>query len=42
MPLKQKPINFLLDVDGVLTSGDFIYNKNGKFGKILDRMTMTL
>ena len=34
MPLKQKPINFLLDVDGVLTSGDFIYNKNGKFGKI--------
>ena len=41
MPLKQKPINFLLDVDGVLTSGDFIYNKNGKFEN-LDRMTMTL
>ena len=34
MPLKQKPIDFLLDVDGILTTGSFIYNKSGKFAKI--------
>tara|TARA_B100001057_G_scaffold469556_1_gene530013 strand:- start:454 stop:963 length:510 start_codon:yes stop_codon:yes gene_type:complete len=28
------PKNFLIDVDGVLNTGQFIYNKNGKFGKI--------
>ena len=25
---------FILDVDGVMTTGQFFYNKNGKFGKI--------
>lgn len=32
--MKQKPINLLLDVDGVLTTGSFIYTKKGKFGKL--------
>ena len=38
--MKKKPKIFLLDVDGVMTNGQFIYNlrKNLKF---LDLMIMT-
>ena len=32
--MKIKPITFLLDVDGVLNNGNFIYTSKGKFGKI--------
>ena len=31
---KNKPLLFLLDVDGVMTNGQFIYSKNGKIQKI--------
>jgi 3-deoxy-D-manno-octulosonate 8-phosphate phosphatase (KDO 8-P phosphatase) len=31
---KKKPAVFILDVDGVMTSGHFFYTKNGKIGKI--------
>ena len=31
---KKKPTVFILDVDGVMTTGQFFYTKNGKFGKI--------
>ncbi len=31
---KKKPTVFILDVDGVMTTGQFLYTKNGKFGKI--------
>ena len=31
---KNKPTLFLLDVDGVMTNGQFIYSKNGKIQKI--------
>lgn len=32
---KSKTIkNFILDVDGVFTTGHFLYNENGKFAKI--------
>ena len=34
MKLQKKPNYFLLDVDGVLNTGQFIYNSKGKFGKI--------
>ncbi len=34
MKLKKKPHLFLLDVDGVLNTGQFIYDSKGKFGKI--------
>ena len=33
MKLQKKPNYFLLDVDGVLNTGQFIYNSKGKFGK---------
>ena len=33
-PKKIKPIIFLLDVDGVLTTGQFIYTDQGKVAKI--------
>lgn len=31
---KKKPTVFILDVDGVMTTGQFFYTKNGKLGKI--------
>ena len=31
---KNKPMLFLLDVDGVMTNGQFIYSKDGKIQKI--------
>ncbi len=31
--MKKKPKTFLLDVDGVLNDGSFIYTSKGKFGK---------
>jgi len=31
---KKKLLVFILDVDGVMTSGSFFYTKNGKVGKI--------
>lgn len=31
---KKKPTVFILDVDGVMTTGQFFYTKNGKIGKI--------
>ena len=31
---KNKPLIFLLDVDGVMTNGQFIYSKDGKIQKI--------
>ena len=30
--------NFVLDVDGVLTSGSFIYSEKGKVFKVFDPM----
>jgi len=30
----KPPKNFIIDVDGILNTGQFIYTKNGKFGKI--------
>ena len=32
--MKNKPLVFLLDVDGVMTSGQFIYSNKGKIQKI--------
>jgi 3-deoxy-D-manno-octulosonate 8-phosphate phosphatase (KDO 8-P phosphatase) len=32
--MKNKPKTFLLDVDGVLNDGSFIYTSKGKFGKL--------
>jgi 3-deoxy-D-manno-octulosonate 8-phosphate phosphatase (KDO 8-P phosphatase) len=29
-----KPVNFILDVDGVFNTGQFIYTEDGKFAKI--------
>ena len=34
MKKKLKPKNFILDVDGVLTTGQFLYDENGKKFKI--------
>ena len=31
---KKRPSLFLLDVDGVMTNGQFIYSRNGKVQKI--------
>ena len=31
--IKKKPELFILDVDGVMTTGSFIYDKNGKISK---------
>ena len=31
---KNKPTNFILDVDGVMTNGQFIYSKKGKEFKV--------
>ena len=31
---KDKPTLFLLDVDGVMTNGQFVYSRNGKIQKI--------
>lgn len=30
----KEPINFILDVDGVFTTGQFLYTEQGKFAKI--------
>ena len=32
--MKNKPSLFLLDVDGVMNNGQFIYSAKGKIGKI--------
>lgn len=32
--IKSKITNLILDVDGVLTTGQFLYTKNGKYAKI--------
>lgn len=32
--INKKIENLILDVDGVLTTGQFLYNKNGKFAKV--------
>jgi 3-deoxy-D-manno-octulosonate 8-phosphate phosphatase (KDO 8-P phosphatase) len=29
-----KPLNFIIDVDGVFTTGQFLYTEDGKFAKI--------
>ena len=34
MKKNNKNLNFILDVDGVLTDGKFVYTENGKIGKI--------
>ena len=34
--MKQKPTNLLLDVDGVLTTGSFIYTKKGICNSYID------
>ena len=37
MKNKIKIKNFVLDVDGVMTNGQFYYDKNGKQLKVLSR-----
>ncbi len=32
--MRDKQLNFVLDVDGVMTTGQFLYSKNGKFLKV--------
>ena len=34
MEIKMKPKYFILDVDGVMTTGQFMYSKNGKIFKV--------
>ena len=34
MKKENKSLTFILDVDGVLTNGEFIYDKKGKVAKI--------
>ena len=34
-------MDFILDVDGVLTDGSFLYSKEGKYIKNLDHMMLT-
>jgi 3-deoxy-D-manno-octulosonate 8-phosphate phosphatase (KDO 8-P phosphatase) len=31
--LREVPVSFVLDVDGVLTNGNFLYTESGKFAK---------
>ena len=39
---KKTPSIFILDVDGVLTNGQFLYTDKGKVMKIFGRMIMML
>ena len=41
MKKENKSLTFILDVDGVLTNGEFIYDKKVKLQKFLVPMILT-